>query len=47
MVGNHEKERTMSDAHHEHHEEDPSVCFRVAVVFLAVIAAIAVIGILN
>jgi len=36
----------MSDTHHEHHE-DPTVCFRVALVFVAVISVIAIIGIFN
>lgn len=37
----------MSDNHHEHHEEDPSVCYRVAIVFVGVIAAIAVLAVFN
>lgn len=36
----------MSDTHHDHHEEDPTVCYRVAVVFVAVIVAIGLIAIL-
>lgn len=37
----------MSDNHHEHHEEDPTVCYNVAIVFVAVIAAIAVLAVFN
>lgn len=35
----------MSDTHHHH--EDPSVCYRVALVFVGVIAVIAMLAILN
>ncbi len=37
----------MSDTHHHEHHEDPSVCYRVALVFVGVIIAIAIIGIFN
>lgn len=37
----------MSDNHHDHHPEDPSVCYRVALVFVGVIVAIAVLAIFN
>lgn len=36
----------MSD-HNRHHEEDDSVCVTVAVFFIAVLAAIFFIGIIN
>ena len=36
----------MSDEHHEHHPENPAVCFNVAVVFVAVVVAVFVIGML-
>lgn len=37
----------MSDEHHDHeHHEDPSVCFNVAVIFVGVIVAVFIIGIL-
>lgn len=36
----------MSDNHHDHHE-DPSVCYRVALVFVGVIAAIAILAVFN
>lgn len=37
----------MSDNHHDHHEEDPKVCFNVALVFVGVIAVIAVLAVFN
>lgn len=37
----------MSDTHHDHHHEDPSVCYRVALVFVGVIAAIAILAVFN
>lgn len=40
-------ENAMSDSHHDHHHEDPSVCYRVALVFLGVIAAIAILAVFN
>lgn len=43
----HRGENAMSDSHHDHHHEDPSVCYRVALVFLGVIAAIAVLAVFN
>jgi len=39
--------KNMSDNHHHEHHEDPSVCYRVALVFVAVIAVIAIIGVFN
>ncbi len=35
------------DAHHDHHHEDHNVNIKVALFFLAVIAAITVIGLIN
>lgn len=35
----------MSDQHHEH--EDPTVCVKVAIFFVAVLAAIFFLGIIN
>lgn len=37
----------MSDAHHDHHEEDNSVNVKVAIFFVAVIAVITFIGLIN
>lgn len=37
----------MSEHNNHHHEEDDSVCVRVAVFFIAVLAAIIAIGIFN
>jgi hypothetical protein len=36
----------MSDSHHEHHE-DHTVCYRVGLFFVAVLAIITVIGLCN
>lgn len=36
----------MSDTHHEHHE-DPTVCIKVAVFFVAVIAVISMLAYWN
>lgn len=41
------KEDIMSDAHHDHHPEDHTVCYRVALFFVAVVVAITVIALFN
>jgi hypothetical protein len=38
------RENIMSD---HHHHEDPSVCYRVALVFIGVIALIAILAVFN
>lgn len=40
-----QKEMTMSDAHHDHHE-DNSINVKVGIIFVAVLAAIILIGLL-
>ena len=41
------EETSMSDSHHHDHHEDPTVCYRVALILVAVIAVIAIIGVFN
>jgi len=37
----------MSDTHHDHHHEDNSVNVKIALFFVAVLAAITLIGLIN